>query len=166
MDYGKAIEPLISKMVAISYKTLTNIPLSESDKRHREYIIECTRMYDNMVKNDKVMHDNKIEEKISKDEDKKEVYNWFDDEPIGLTENWFNDDDDDDVTDIFKENKAIVPHEKKEDVKKEDEITFGTNEKLMEIAKNNRIKFDELTKKCNEELKHVNDSFWTVIEIK
>ena len=75
MDYGKAIEPLISKMVAISYKTLTNIPLSESDKRHREYIIECTRMYDNMVKNDTVMHDNKIEEKISKDEDKKEVYN-------------------------------------------------------------------------------------------
>lgn len=171
MDYGKVIEPLITKMVAISYKTITKIPLSESDKRHMEYIIECAKMYNNMTSNDKVMNEKKVEEKKIEEKNvngkEKDTYNWYDDEPAIIPDDWFKDDVE--IPDIFSDSREIIVHDdskdKKED-KKEDEITFETNEQLIEIAKNNKIKFDELTKKCNEELEHVNDSYWTVIEIK
>jgi hypothetical protein len=165
MEYSRAIEPLITKMVAISYKTLVNIPLSESDKRHMEYILECAKMYDNMASNDKVIHE---EKKVEQKEKENKAYNWFDEIPDTIPENWFKDDTDE-IPDIFTDSRELTVHndfkDKKEE-KKEDEITFETNEQLMEIAKNNKIKFDELTKKCTEELKNINDSFWTVIEIK
>jgi hypothetical protein len=151
MEYSKLTESLILRMVAIGYKESAHIPLSDDDKRHREYIMECATMYNKLSENgDKIKNEmkNEMENEIKiENTDLLDTPNLFEDIPdLPLSFNF--------------DNKEIVKYDDKKDAP-----TFKTNPELIELAKNNKIKFDELTNLCNEKLKNTYDSFWNVVKV-
>jgi hypothetical protein len=193
-DYVELIEPLITKLVAISYKMSAHIILNEDDKKKMEHIKTCALLYRELTgdklksNNDKVDKKLEIDKQLLADEefaidtainsldnwnDDKEVTNWFDGD---IPSNWFDLDtpglDDADATQSkeistvphFPENKKLQL-DNKETVKEEKEISYETDEKLIELCKKNKIRFDELTMQCSIQLQNIQDSFWTTVDV-
>lgn len=184
--YVTMVENLNLKIIAISYKLSVGIKLTDDDVIQIGYIEKCAELYnglndgsvvDSIVVEESVVTANlpklSDEEILTKDnndddfgfmddyafiDDKKDAFAFLDDYDFIDTEPVKPDN----VSDPKKEN-----NEKKEDKKedKKEEISYETDPELMEICASNLIKFDEFTKRCNNELHSVQDSFWSTVDI-
>ncbi len=166
-------EPLLIKMIAINYKITEDMPLNANDKEHMKIIRRCAELYNNL--NEKIKIDTgRNKYKNNSDTPFGEMHDLFD------MENGFGDvgvddfsgySDYSDLSDVSGETKIDTIKDPKSEEKKineliiEEPITYETDPELIEICKENKIKFDELTKKLLIDLNTVQDSFWTTVDV-
>lgn len=167
--YIKLIEPLIIKMVAISYKITVDIPLSDEDKLQIENIKKCATLFNELNKGrGNILIEQNEENKNISGEDS----NLISDSNSNLhsdSNSNLNVDPDFDFSLFVDDNKSIINFQPestntKED-KTENEISYDTDPELIEICKSNKIKFDEYTKQDFIKLQNIQDSFWRTTDV-
>ncbi len=166
-EFSGIVEGLLIKLIAINYKINDDLPLNKSDREQMEIIKRCASLYNTLNSSLKLK---KYEDKNDADVKLGNMYGIFDtandSDDLGA-DDFSGFSDYSDQSDNSGEVKINIKTDTKVEEPVIDEpITYETDPELIEICKENKIKFDELTKKLLINLNTVQDSFWTTIDVK